>query len=209
MTLRTVSTFPRCLTLAAGIALAASGLSSVALAAGGTGVNVIPVAADTAAPEPRKAWVRECGEPTPGEDGTPLTTCLTSNVLFDEAGKLVASVAVETVTGRAEPRMLLAVPTGVLLIPGVKLQVDDALSQKVDYRICFSDRCFADLEMDAAFMGQMRRGTELKVAVLALGEKTTTLTFELKGFAAALDGQAVPETAGAPQEQPAGEPVAQ
>lgn len=138
------------------------------------------------------AWTKQCNDVAEGEK----QTCLTSQVLYNARGLLFASLAVETVSGRKDPRILIAVPNGIPLVPGLVLQVDDALSKKIDFRICFSDRCFADMQTDSAFLGRMRRGTVFKIGLVNPEHKATTLTFPLDGFSAVLDGRATaPETA--------------
>lgn len=134
----------------------------------------------------RSPWTKQCNEAAEGEK----QTCLTSHVLFDERGTLIASLAVETVSGRTDPRLLVAVPTGVRLTAGMVLQVDDTLSRKLDYRICFADRCFADMTADSAFLGRMRRGTNFKVGVTDASQKPATLEFSLAGFSSILDSEA-------------------
>lgn len=138
--------------------------------------------------EPEKSsWTKQCG--ATGDDGK--ETCMTSHVLFDERGKLFASLAVETVSDRKDPRLLIAVPVGLFIEPGLVLQVDDALAKKLDYRICLTDRCFADFSTDAALLGRLRRGAILKVAFVGASREPFTLKFPLAGFSDVLDGPSV------------------
>ncbi|AXS40580.1 invasion associated locus B family protein [Breoghania sp. L-A4] len=148
------------------------------------------LAAGSEAPvEPEKSpWTKQCSPP----DATGKQTCMTSQVLYDDQGRLSASVAVETVTGRPEPRLLVAVPNRMLLQPGLVVQIDDAVPQKLAYRICLADRCFADELLDAPALGRMRRGETMRVGLMDAASKPATLTFPLAGFAGVIDG--APET---------------
>lgn len=158
---------------------AATAWTGGALAAGRPGEP-----APAKAPGEEAAWVKRCSDAAPGDK----QTCLTTQEIFDGNGKLVSSLAVETVTGRPDPRLLVAVPTSVRIPPGLHLQVDDTMARTEPYRICFFDRCFADLTVDGAFLGRMRRGETFKVAVVDGDNRVHTLSFPLAGFAAALDG---------------------
>jgi invasion protein IalB len=82
----------------------------------------------------------------------------------------------------------LVLPFGLALDQGVTLQIDDgAVLPPLRFRTCLPGGCIVDLSFDSETVAVLRKGTSLKVKVVADGGKETNLALSLKGFPSALD----------------------
>lgn len=117
------------------------------------------------------------------------------------AGK-VCSLSQEQADGQSRQRILavefrpngdvlqgtLVLPFGLALDQGVTLQVDDgAALPPLRFRTCLPGGCIVDLSFDGETVAALRKGTSLKVRVVADGGKESNLGLSLKGFPSALD----------------------
>lgn len=82
----------------------------------------------------------------------------------------------------------LVLPFGLALDRGVRLQIDDGQTlPPLHFRTCLPAGCLVNLSFDAKTVSFLRKGTRLKVAVVADGGKETQLAISLKGVSGALD----------------------
>ncbi|WP_246684919.1 invasion associated locus B family protein [Mesorhizobium sp. B2-7-1] len=82
----------------------------------------------------------------------------------------------------------LVLPFGLALDQGVTLQIDDGVVvPPLRFRTCLPGGCIVDLSFDIETVAALRKGTSLKVKVVADGGKETNLALSLKGFPSALD----------------------
>jgi invasion protein IalB len=91
-----------------------------------------PAAAPPAAGGPDSAWAKLCN--TDGATGKEL--CLTIQEIRADTGQFIASATIRTIAGEAKKSLITAVPPGMLLQPGLRIQIDDA-QQVRSYGICF------------------------------------------------------------------------
>ncbi|KRB32890.1 invasion protein [Mesorhizobium sp. Root695] len=82
----------------------------------------------------------------------------------------------------------LLLPFGILLDPGVTLQIDDQppLSPQ-RFRTCLPTGCIAVFAIDRPTLGKMRGGTVLKLNVTTDAKTPLTFPVSLHGLTAALD----------------------
>ncbi|MGT2468968.1 invasion associated locus B family protein [Mesorhizobium atlanticum] len=52
----------------------------------------------------------------------------------------------------------VTVPTGRLVPPGIALQIDSGKAQKLDYVICFPDRCVAEAPLSDQLVASFKKG---------------------------------------------------
>lgn len=89
-------------------------------------------------------------------------------------------------------RMLVVVPQGFLLPPGIRLQVDKNEPVAGNYITCAGSTCQAEAKIDDKFIEQMKKGANLIVAVATLPDgKAKAVGMSLTGFTAAIDGEAL------------------
>lgn len=161
-------------------ALAAFGFSLGALA-----ISLAAPAAAQTVPNAQPGWQKICGT-NPADN---VRTCNVTQALRSDAGQFIAQVQIQE-SGDTR-RFLIAVPEGVILPPGLQLQIDTAEAQTVPYRICARGACFADATIDDEFVAALKRGSNLTVTTLNQAGSGVEFPFTLSGFTAAYDGDGV------------------
>jgi invasion protein IalB len=110
-----------------------------------------------------KGWFKAC---TKQED---VDICNVQNIVDGDSGQLVTGVSLIELKGKVNRKVFqVTVPTGRLVPPGIGLQIDGGKAQKLDYVICFPDRCVAEVPLsDAARRLRSRRvGTDADLCQL-------------------------------------------
>lgn len=156
------------LTLAAGVAMAL--------------LATVPAAAQQASDSP---WVKICNT----DPNSQKEVCLITQELRTDNGQFLASLAIREVDGEARRRLLASVPVGMLLQPGLQLQIDDKEPVRAQYSICFPNACYAELPLDGdGMINQMKAGGKLRLTVLNQQAKPVPFEMSLLGFTATYDG---------------------
>ena len=144
---------------------------------------------EAAAAQPQdfaSGW-RKVAVPNPEDASAPIL--LVSQEARDQNNVPIAEVTIVIEPGK-DKRMLIVVPQGFLLPPGVRLQVDQNEPLPGQYITCMSNTCQAEAKITDDFVTQMKRGANLVVAVATLPEgQGRGVGLSLKGFTAAYDGE--------------------
>lgn len=164
------------------IALAAvKALAFTAFAA--SAIAATPVGAQQAAGQPPQGWFKVCAKQ---EDND---ICNTQNVVTADSGQLLTAISLIDVKGKINRKIFqISVPSGRLIPPGVGLQIDKNKPTKVEYGICFPDRCIAEAQLGPELIAALKKGGELTITSINFQNKPNPLKISLAGFAAALDG---------------------
>ena len=139
-------------------------------------------AADTS---PQPDWVKLCSKP----EGAEQQVCLITRERRATTGQLLAAVTVREVGDKKF--MVAAVVPGMLIRPGMQVQIDGANATKAEYTICFPNLCFAEAEINADYVGKLKGGSKLVVTTLSQQAKPVNFDISLAGFTAAYDGAAI------------------
>lgn len=172
---------------------AAHRLAGMALAFGVTSAVAGPVVVKTTTPSDDRQWindnpwVRLCG----AEQSTNGILCLVTRELRTDLGALLSTVIVAETLGEQPKRLVVSVPVGMLIQPGVRVQVDGAEDLEARYVISVSYSCYAELAIDAAFIDALKVGNTLRLTAVNQMGKPVELDLILAGFAAAYDGKAM------------------
>ncbi len=159
--------------------VAALGLS-IALA-----VPTMPASAQDAQEE--NAWVKICNTDTQANK----ELCLITQELRTQGGQFLASAAIREFDGEQRRSLLLSVPVGMLIQPGVQIQIDGATPDKAAYQICFPNACYAEKTIDADFITRLKRGGTMRVSTINRQGKQVRFDMTLIGFTAAYDGAGI------------------
>ncbi len=81
---------------------------------------------------------------------------------------------------------MLAVPTGVLIAPGIQFSVGDRALQKLPYSLCAPDHCEAILNMDQDTPKALSTHDSAQFLVTGSNGAVAKFTVNLKGFEEAL-----------------------
>jgi invasion protein IalB len=174
-------------------------------------------AAAPAAPAANKsAWVKLC-EKTPlvkkGEDGKEVKDekdiCLTHHERLDgNSGMVLVSAAVREVEGQDKKHLMVMVPLGMALPPGLRAavytkdqwakiakneKVDDKELKPVDlkYSLCHASGCTAEIEAEAAILDQMRAGGGIMIVAMNAAAQPIGFPVPLDGFTDAFAGKPI------------------
>jgi invasion protein IalB len=131
-------------------------------------------------------WKKLC-EPAPGK--TTEQVCFGfQKVSFSETkAQLLQAVIGYFRTDRADPTLIVTVPLGAFLLPGLEIRIKGRKAVHSDIQYCFSNGCQAAIRLDAAKEEALRKADEAEVVFLDAGHQRISVPLSLKGFAAALD----------------------
>jgi invasion protein IalB len=173
-------------------AAACAGLMISALAAVPTVAQEAAQPAAPAAPAQEQAagssqpdWVKLCSENPENNQ----QVCVVTRERRAATGQLLAAVSIREM---ADKKILVtAVPPGMLLRPGLQVVIDGANPTRAGYSICFPNLCFAEAEINADYIGSLKKGSQMVVTTLNQQGKPVNFDISLAGFTAAYDGAAI------------------
>lgn len=139
-------------------------------------------AAQSEVPDP--GWVKLCN--TNPENNQEI--CVITRERRAQTGQLLAAVSVREAGDKKI--LVTAVPPGMLIKPGLQVQIDGANEQKAAYSICFPNMCFAEAEINQAYIDSMKRGSQVVVTSLNQQGRPVNFDLSLSGFTASYDGAA-------------------
>jgi invasion protein IalB len=142
------------------------------------------------------AWVKLCNT----DPASKKELCLTLQELRAETGQFIASATLRQVSGDDKISFIAAVPPGMLIQPGLRVQIDTGKQYPLKYGICYPNACYGELEVDADFVNALRKGKQLVLTTLNQQAKGVAFPMTLTGFGKAYDGKGL-DAAGQAQRQ--------
>ncbi|MEZ5857300.1 MAG: invasion associated locus B family protein [Hyphomicrobiaceae bacterium] len=162
---------------------------------------------------PQSAWVKLC-ENAPvlvkGKDGkqerAEKKICLTHHERLDgNTGMVLVSAAIRDVEGQDKKHMMVMVPLGMAIQPGLRAKVYDAAmwakaqknekvddskipAEKLNFSLCHPAGCTAEIEMTDALLTKLKGGAGLMVFSINANGQVIAFPVPLTGFSAALSG---------------------
>lgn len=135
---------------------------------------------------PQPDWVKMCQK----DEKQKIEVCQTSRDLRAETGQTLASVALrEQKTEKGARRaIVMAIPPGMQIPPGVRVLVDEKQAFMGKYSVCFASACMVEAELTDAVLQSMRKGQTLNLQVVSPANKGVLFPISLEGLAKALDG---------------------
>jgi len=156
-------------------AAAVLGGASAMLAAG-----ALPASAQQTPPQ---GWFKVCAKQSDSD------ICNTQNVVTADTGQLITAVNLIEITGKVNRKVFqIAVPSGRLIPPGIGMQIDNGKSTKIDYSVCFPDRCIAEAPLDDALVGALKKGSDVTLTSVNFQNKQNPIKISLGGFTDAFTG---------------------
>lgn len=155
-----------------------------------------PAKAAEAKPEDAKdqsAWVKLCEKaPNITDPKKELNVCLTHHERLDgNTGMVLVSAAVREVEGQDKKALMVMVPLGMALPPGVQVKVDEGEAVKLQFTLCHAAGCTAEGEATQPVIDQMNKGKQVVVAAINLAGKAIGFPVPLNGFDKAYAGKPV------------------
>ncbi len=175
-----------------------------------------PAAAAGAAADKKSAWVKLCEKApfnTKDKDGKDVKNekniCLTHHERLDgNTGMVMVSAAIREIEGNDKKSMMVMVPLGMALPPGLRAAVytkeqwaQAAKNEKIDektlkpialkYSLCHAAGCTAEVEATTEIIEQMKTGGGIMVIAMNAGAQPIGFPVPLDGFIEAFAGKPV------------------
>lgn len=161
----------------------------LALAAGVLGVlgaGIAPAAAQDGAGQPQipQGWFKACSKQEE------VDICNVQNIVMADTGQMITGISMIELKGKVNRKVFqVSVPSGRMVPPGIGLQVDGGKAQKLDYVICFPDRCVAEAQLSDAMVASFKKGSELTLTSVNFQNQPNPIKVSLQGFTGAFDGE--------------------
>ena len=155
------------------------------LAAGVVGVLGAGLFTASAQQQPQipQGWFKAC---TKQED---VDICNVQNIVTAGNGQLVTGVSLIELKGKVNRKVFqVTVPTGRLVPPGIGLQIDTGKAVKLDYVICFPDRCVAEVPLTDQLVASFKKGQGITLTSINFQNQANPIKIALQGFSGAYDG---------------------
>lgn len=131
-----------------------------------------------------QGWFKSC------DKQNDVDICNVQNITTAGTGQLVTAVSLVEVKGKVNRKVFqVSVPTGRLMPPGIGLQIDGAKPTKLDYMICFPDRCLAEVPLTDNMVASFKKGTALTLTSVNFQNQQNPVKVSLQGFTGAYDGE--------------------
>ena len=149
----------------------------------------LPTASAQQQPQIPQGWFKAC---TKQED---VDICNVQNIVTAGNGQLVTGVSLIELKGKVNRKVFqVTVPTGRLVPPGIGLQIDAGKAQKLDYVICFPDRCVAEVPLTDALVASFKKGQGITLTSINFQNQANPIKIALTGFSGAYDGPALQQS---------------
>jgi invasion protein IalB len=159
------------------------------VAAGVAGVLCAAIPSASAQEQIPQGWFKAC---TKQED---VDICNVQNITTAGNGQLITGVSLIDLRGKVNRKVFqVTVPTGRLVQPGIGLQVDGGKTQKLDYVICFPDRCVAEVPLTDQLVTSFKKGQQLTLTSINFQNQPNPIKVALTGFSEAFDGPALKQS---------------
>ena len=136
-----------------------------------------------------QGWFKACSKQ---ED---VDICNVQNITVASTGQMVTGVSMIELKGKVNRKVFqVSVPSGRLVPPGIGLQIDGGKAQKLDYVICFPDRCVAEAALSDQLVASFKKGQEITLTSVNFQNQPNPIKVSLKGFTGAYDGEAMQQS---------------
>ncbi len=140
----------------------------------------------------QSAWVKVCEQVTlkVGNKDENKRICLTHHERLDaNTGMVLVSAAIREVEGQPKKSLIIMLPLGMALLPGVQTKIDlHAEVLKFPFTLCHPAGCTGETEAAPEVIDRLKTGKELMVAAMNVSGAPLGFPVPLAGFGPALDG---------------------
>ena len=153
------------------------------LAAGVLGLLAAGTAPSSAQQQPPQGWFKACAKQKD------VDICNVQNIVTASTGQVVTGISLLELKGKVNRKLFqVTVPTGRLVPPGIGLQIDGGKTQKLDYVLCFPDRCIAEAPLSDELVASFKKGSELTLTSVNSQNQPNPIKVSLSGFTGAFGG---------------------
>lgn len=137
------------------------------------------------------SWIKVCApEPSVKKD-----VCRTGYDLRSAGSQnLIASMLVMDSVGPKGNgfRILLQVPNGLMIQPGLKFKVDEDKEQDVKFAVCFPENCLAAMDVGDAQITRLKTAKTVKISAVRENNQGVGFVVPMTSFKAAIEGAPTP-----------------
>jgi invasion protein IalB len=145
-------------------------------------VAATPVAAQQA-PQKPQGWFKVCSKQEE------IDICNVQNIVTAQTGQLITGVSLIELKGKVNRKVFqVSVPSGRMVPPGIGMQVDNGKTQKLDYVLCFPDRCIAEVQLTDQLINSFKKGTSVTFTSVNFQNQQNPVKVSLEGFTGAYEG---------------------
>jgi invasion protein IalB len=142
-----------------------------------------------AAQQPPQGWFKVCSKQ---QD---IDICNVQNNVTAQTGQLITGISLIELKGKVNRKVFqVAVPSGRMVAPGVGLQIDSGKTQKIEYAICFPDRCVAEVQLSDQMVAAFKKGSQITLTSVNYQNQQSPVKISLAGFSDAYDGPALQQS---------------
>jgi invasion protein IalB len=136
-------------------------------------------------------WIKICRT----DEKAKKELCQTGYDLRTTSGQFLASFSLMEMTGEARKIVRLIVPTGLLLQPGLKVQVDDGKAEEGKFGWCAPDGCVVQLVASDPFVAALKKGNAIVVNAQGQAANAVAFNFPLATYKSANEGKPIDQEA--------------
>ena len=160
-----------------------------AVAGGVLASGLVAASAQQQPPQVPQGWFKACAKQQE------VDVCNVQNIVTASNGQLVTGNSLIALKGKINRKVFqVTVPTARLVPPGVGLAIDTGKTQKLDYVICFPDRCVAEVQLSDQLVSQFKKGQNLTLTSVNFQNQPNPVKVSLQGFSGAYDGPALQQS---------------
>ncbi|MEJ1334723.1 MAG: invasion associated locus B family protein [Candidatus Sedimenticola sp. (ex Thyasira tokunagai)] len=142
-----------------------------------------PPAQKQLVPEKYKDWSKLCETPK----GLDQEICyIFQNITVKDTGQVIMNINIHYPENLDKAAMVVTLPMGVALVPGIRVQVDEGEAVGVPYSVCLNNGCRAGFPLEEKMLAALKKGSKLNITFASLQGKGTKFTTSLSGFTAAV-----------------------
>lgn len=129
------------------------------------------------------AWSLRCEQP-----GTNVKACIMfQNLVLKTGGQPVLQFAIGIAPGDANPTVLVSLPLGISLPPGITISIDQGKPATFPVERCEPDGCQAGMKLREQTIEQLRGGKALQITFYDGERQPIPMPLSLNGFGSAFD----------------------
>jgi invasion protein IalB len=129
-------------------------------------------------------WTKFCGK----DNAQAKEVCLTVKEARLETGQFLAGAALIEQQGEEKKLFRITLPLGMQLPQGTRMLLDKEQPLQGRYIVCLPNGCMADFDVNAEFVGKLKKGQQLVLQGINLPGQAASYMLPLAEFAKANEG---------------------
>jgi len=126
-------------------------------------------------------WTLRCESAIAGQADSCI---LFQNLVLKTGGQTVLQFAIGVVPGTASPTVLVSLPRGSALPPGITIRIDDGKENTFPIERCEPEGCRAGMKLRDATVAQLSAGEQLEITFYDNQRQAIRMPLSLQGFEA-------------------------